>query len=121
HPASGPGTPWNAFATLRFQIPLGALLPKALDNFIASCKNIGTTHLTSGAYRVHPVEWAIGEAAGVLAAMCTTQQVTPKVIWSHDDRLASYQYRLLARGVPIFWWSDVLFEDDAKVFAAAHV
>lgn len=121
HPASGPGTPWAGFGTLHFQIPLGALLPKQLDNFVASCKNIGTTHLTSGAYRVHPVEWAIGEAAGVLAAFCTTQQVAPKDVWSHADRLASYQYRLLARGVPIFWWSDVLFENDPRTYAAAHL
>ena len=119
HP-SGYGTPWIGFGTLRFQIPLGALLPKQLDNFVASCKNIGTTHLTSGAYRVHPVEWAIGEAAGILAAFCTTQQVGPKDVWGHEDRRASYQSRLLARGVPIFWWSDVLFEEDPVVFAAAH-
>jgi hypothetical protein len=121
HAAQGPGTPWLGFETLRFQIPLGALLSKELDNFVASCKNIGTTHLTSGAYRVHPVEWAIGEAAGVLAAMSVTQNVTPRVLWNRDDRLASYQSRLLARGVPIFWWSDVLFEDDPRAFAAAHV
>ncbi|MGP6157005.1 MAG: FAD-dependent oxidoreductase [Vulcanimicrobiaceae bacterium] len=120
HP-SGYGTPWVGFATLRFQIPLGALLPQQLDNLVASCKNIGTTHLTSGAYRVHPVEWAIGEAAGVLAAFCTTQQVAPKDVWGHADRRASYQYRLLARGVPIFWWSDVRFEDDPRVYAAAHL
>lgn len=121
HPATGPGTPWAGFATLHFQIPLGALLPKQLDNFVASCKNIGTTHLTSGAYRVHPVEWSIGEAAGVLAAFCTTQQVAPKDVWSHPDRLVSYQYRLLARGTPIFWWSDVVFEDDPRTYAAAHL
>jgi hypothetical protein len=120
HAANGTGTPWIGFATARFQIPLGALLPKELDNFVASCKNIGTTHLTSGAYRVHPVEWAIGEAAGVLAAMCTRQQVTPQVVWSHADRLATYQYRLLARGIPIFWWSDVTFDADPTLFAAAH-
>ncbi len=31
HAASGPGTPWVGFGTLRFQIPLGALLPKELE------------------------------------------------------------------------------------------
>ena len=121
HPASGPGTPWNGFSTLRFQIPLGALLPTTLGNFVAACKNIGATHLTSGAYRVHPVEWAIGEAAGVLAAFCTTQRVAPKDVWSIPGRRAAYQCRLLARGVPIFWWSDVLFENDARTFAAVHL
>jgi hypothetical protein len=49
-----------------------------------------------------------------------TQHVTPKAIWNADDRRASYQYRLLARGVPIFWWSDVLFRDDPKLFAATQ-
>ncbi|MBV8726725.1 MAG: FAD-dependent oxidoreductase [Candidatus Eremiobacteraeota bacterium] len=122
HPASGPGTPWRGFGTLRFQIPLGALLPKQLDNFVAACKNIGATHLTSGAYRVHPVEWAIGEAAGVLAAFCATQNVTPKTVWNDVDRRLAYQYRLLARGVPIFWWSDVLFDaNDPRGYAAAHI
>jgi len=29
-----------------------------------ACKNIGTTRITNGAYRVHTVEWSIGEAAG---------------------------------------------------------
>jgi hypothetical protein len=121
HAASGPGTPWLAFGTLPFQIPLGSLLPKQLDNFIAACKNIGATHLTSGAYRVHPVEWAIGEAAGILAAFAARQNVRPKEIFADEGWLTTYQYRLLARGVPIYWWTDVRFEDDPRVFAAAHL
>jgi hypothetical protein len=28
------------------------------------------THITNGALRVHPVEWNIGEVAGMLAAVC---------------------------------------------------
>ncbi len=50
-----------------FQIPLGALLPVRVDNLLPACKNLGTTRITSGAYRVHPVERSIGEAAGALA------------------------------------------------------
>jgi pimeloyl-ACP methyl ester carboxylesterase len=120
HPSTY-GTPWHGFANLRFQVPLGALVPKQLDNFVASCKNIGATHLTSGAYRVHPVEWAIGEAAGTLAAFCTTQGVKPKDVVGNADRTRSYQYRLLARGTPIFWWSDVSFENDPQTYAAVHL
>jgi hypothetical protein len=121
HAASGPGTPWLGFQTLHFQIPLGSLLPKQLDNFVAACKNIGATHLTSGAYRVHPVEWAIGEAAGILGAFAARQNITPKQVFAQEDRRTTYQYRLLARGVPIYWWSDVRFEDDPRVYAAAHL
>ena len=47
-----------------FQIPLGALVPRAAREPVAARKNIGTTHITNGAYRLHPVEWNIGEAAG---------------------------------------------------------
>ncbi|MDF2725686.1 MAG: dependent oxidoreductase, partial [Paenibacillus sp.] len=53
-----------------FQIPLGSLIPIRVDNLVAACKNIGTTHVTNGCYRLHPVEWGIGEAAGALAAFC---------------------------------------------------
>jgi len=70
---------------------------------------------------VHPVEWAIGEAAGILGAFAARQGVTPKQVYQQPDRRTTYQYRLLARGVPIFWWSDVQFEDDPKTFAAAHL
>ena len=35
----------------------------------AGGKNIGTTHITNGCYRLHPVEWNVGEVAGALAAL----------------------------------------------------
>lgn len=117
------GMPEHGFASKPFQIPLGALLSKTPPaNLIAACKNIGTTHLTSSAYRVHPVEWAIGEAAGVLAAFCVTQGVAAADVHGDAGRLAAYQLRLLERGVPIFWWSDVVFEAvGADAFAAIHL
>ena len=40
------------------------LLPVRMRNLFPACKNIGTTHITSGCYRLHPVEWGIGEAVG---------------------------------------------------------
>jgi hypothetical protein len=100
---------------------MGALLPKDLTNLIAACKNIGATHLTSGAYRVHPVEWAIGEAAGILAAYCVAEGVTPKGAWRDSTRLLAVQRRLLYYGAPIFWWEDVQFEDDAEAFVAVQL
>ena len=115
------GTMWHAIGTVPFQVPLGSLLPRELNNFVAACKNICATHLTSGAYRVHPIEWAIGEAAGELAAYCTTQKVAPGDVWSDAGRVTAYQSRLLARGAPIFWWDDVKFEDDARAFAAIQL
>ena len=64
---------------------------------------------------------AIGEAAGVLAAYCTTQKVTPGATVIDPNRVAAYQRRVLARGAPIFWWDDVAFEDDEQTFAAVQL
>jgi hypothetical protein len=55
-------------STWPFQIPLRALIPVRMRNLLAAAKNIGTTHVTNGCYRLHPIEWNIGEAAGVAAA-----------------------------------------------------
>lgn len=110
--------------TLPFQIPLGALLPVNRANLIAACKNIGTTHITNGAYRLHPVEWAIGEAAGALAAFCLEQACSPLDVWISqeqpgiDTRLRRLQRRLIARGVPLAWAVDVCL--DHEHFAATQ-
>ena len=53
-----------------FQIPLGAMIPVRVENLLPGGKNLGVTHITNGAFRVHPVEWNVGEAAGILAAFC---------------------------------------------------
>ena len=86
-----------------FEIPLGALLPADTVNLVAAAKNIGTTHITNGCYRVHPVEWSIGEAAGVLAALCAATRVTPHAVRADPARLADLQRAIVARGVDLHW------------------
>lgn len=93
--------------TKPFQIPLGALIPRDTKNLIASCKNIGTTHLTNGAYRVHPTEWAIGEAAGTLASFCIQNDSTPHAVFADEWQTWRLQYQLVQRGCPIFWAIDI--------------
>src|SRR5204863_5206610 len=69
HPSTG-GDNYIDISSLPFQVPLGALIPRRVENLLPACKNLGTTHITNGCFRLHPVEWAIGEAAGALAAFC---------------------------------------------------
>ena len=102
HPSSG-GDNYIDFAARPFQIPLGSLLPRRVENLLAACKNIGTTHLTNGCYRLHPVEWNIGEAAGELAAFCLAGKHAPRAVRNGTGLLADFQSRLTTAGVPLSW------------------
>jgi hypothetical protein len=82
-------------------------LPRRMENMLAAAKNIGTTHITNGCYRLHPVEWNIGEVAGALAAAALDQDVIPRRIHSEPTRLTDFQASLLAEGVPLAWIVDV--------------
>ena len=102
---AGPEDVGVSCRTRPFQIPLGALIPVRLTNLIAAAKNIGTTHITNGCYRLHPVEWNIGEAAGALAAFALAQGQSPAAV--RAGWLAQFQQSLLAEGVPLAWIVDV--------------
>jgi hypothetical protein len=115
---SGPDDVGASARTRPFQIPLGALVPERVTNLIAGAKNIGTTHITNGCYRLHPVEWAIGEAAGALAAFALEQRVTPAAVCARADLLDRFQRGLLDAGVPLAWVADVGIDDPA--FAGAQ-
>jgi hypothetical protein len=102
HPSSS-GQNYIDIGSLPFQVPLGALIPKRVDNLLAACKNIGTTHITNGCYRLHPVEWNIGEAAGSLAARAVALKQVPRRIRSNPGLMRDFQTLLMAQGVEIAW------------------
>lgn len=85
------------------QIPLGALLPERVENLLPACKNLGTTHVTNGAFRVHPAEWNVGESAGALAGFCVQRKVSPRQVRAQATLLADFQKRLGELGVELEW------------------
>lgn len=94
-----------------FQVPLGALIPRRTVNLLAGCKNIGTTHITNGCYRLHPIEWAIGEAAGEAAALCVERERQPREVLGDRDLLRTLQRRMVVHGAPIMWYDDLAVDD----------
>lgn len=50
-----------------YQIPFMALIPTNRSNLLAGGKCVGVSHVVNGAFRLHPTEWAVGEAAGIAA------------------------------------------------------
>jgi len=89
--------------SLPFSIPLGAMIPIRLTNLIPACKNIGTTHLTGGCYRLHPVEWNIGEAAGLLASYSLDHKVSLTEIRENEQTLKDFQSYLKENGIQLYW------------------
>lgn len=93
HPSTGLRT-YVDISSYPFQIPLGALLPVRVENLLPACKNLGVTHITNGCYRLHPVEWNIGEAAGAVAAYALNCGLTPRQVRNASNHLQDFQ-RLL--------------------------
>jgi hypothetical protein len=102
HPTTG-GDNYLDVECAPFEIPLGAIVPRTETNLLPGGKNIGTTHITNGAYRLHPVEWNIGESAGELAAFALAQDLSPQAIATDPALVARLQARLEARGIETHW------------------
>jgi hypothetical protein len=97
------GEPYLDIGCWPFQSPLGALIPIRVDNVLPGGKNLGVTHITNGAFRVHHVEWNVGESAGILAAFCLERRVTPRAVRSSNALLGEYQALLRRQGVELAW------------------
>ncbi|HET8999060.1 MAG TPA: FAD-dependent oxidoreductase [bacterium] len=111
----GCGRETLSVATRPFQIPLGALVPARTVNLLPAAKNIGTTHITNGAYRLHPVEWAVGEAAAVVAVFCQRVGAAPHEVLDRHELVRRLQVVLLDQGIPLYWYDDVPLEHQAFV------
>ncbi|MDX3098932.1 FAD-dependent oxidoreductase [Streptomyces sp. ME19-03-3] len=102
HPSTG-GDNYIDVPASPFEIPLGALIPQRMENLLPAGKNLGTTHITNGCYRLHPVEWNTGEVAGLLAAHCVEHGLTPRAVRNTSDHLENFQRVLTAHGIELHW------------------
>jgi len=102
HPSTG-GRSFIDISTLPFQIPLGSLIPIRVSNLLPAGKNIGVTHITNGCYRLHPIEWNIGEAAGYLAAYCMDRGIEPRAVRNSYEEVEHFQLLLARAGIELSW------------------
>ncbi len=102
HPSTG-GDNYIDISSLPFEIPLGSLIPQRMENVLPACKNLGVTHITNGCYRLHPVEWNIGEAAGLTAAHCISENQSPRSIQQTEALLKELQRKMQQHGIEMRW------------------
>ncbi len=60
-----------------YNLPMGCLLPKTIDDFIVAEKSISVTNIVNGTTRLQPVVLQIGQAAGVMAALSIKKDISP--------------------------------------------
>ena len=64
----------------RFHIPYRTMVPLKVENLLVAGRSISATRLANGAARPTAQCMALGEAAGIAAAMCVKEGVTPRNI-----------------------------------------
>jgi hypothetical protein len=102
HPSTS-GDNYIDFPSFPFQIPLGALIPISKENLFPANKNIGTTHITNGCYRLAPVEWSIGEAIGLLLAFSNQKKINPRQVRENRSLLSEFQDFIRKQGIDTHW------------------
>lgn len=84
-----------------FYVPYRALASENVENLLAAGKTIAQTYVTNSAYRLHPIEWASGSAAGTAAAILIRDGLRNEDLLS-IPRLREYQ-AIVAANAPIRW------------------
>jgi hypothetical protein len=86
-----------------FRVPISSLVPVRMRNLISSGKAMGVSHVANGCTRLHPVEWGVGEAAGLLAAWCIINATEPHAVCDDPTSISGLQSKAVEQGMPIAW------------------
>ena len=106
HPSTS-GDTYVDVASGPFEIPLGSLLPVRMRNLLPASKNICTTHITNGCYRLHPVEWNVGEVAGLVAAYCLRATTEPHALRAGSTGLEDFTRMIEREGIQRRWSDEI--------------
>lgn len=80
HHLKNPAAPAIDFVKIKvpsYNVPMGSLIPRNVEGLIVAEKSISVTNIVNGATRLQPVVLQLGQAAGVLAALCVQQHKQP--------------------------------------------
>lgn len=81
---------WKSIPDLHFypipsyNVPMGVLLPKEVEDLIVAEKSVSVSNLINGTTRLQPVVMQLGQAAGALAALSVMQDCTVKEVAVRD-------------------------------------
>lgn len=70
-----------------YDIPLGCLRPRELENMMVAGRCISGSHEAHSSYRVMPVAMAVGQAAGVATALAALKRVPVRALATEEVQL----------------------------------
>jgi len=89
HSPSGAGTVIRSVSEGDYyEIPYRCLLPLGIDNLLVAGRCISSTHEGQAALRIMPTCFAMGEAAGLAAAMAAQRGISPRQVQAEELRQA---------------------------------
>jgi hypothetical protein len=89
HSPSGSGTDIRAVPEGdHYEIPYRCLVPVGVDNLLVAGRSVSSTHEAQASLRVMPQCFAMGEAAGVAAALSIQRSVPPREVDGEELRKA---------------------------------
>ncbi len=80
-----------------YDIPLRCLIPQKVDSLILAGRCISGTHRAHASYRVMGIAFAVGQAAGITAALCVRHEIQPRKV-----PCTEVQKVLIHRGAKLF-------------------
>jgi len=96
NPAGGGQAEGHSHLAKPYDIRYGALLPKGVEGLLVAGRCISGTHRAHASYRVMTPCMAMGEAAGVAAAIAAARGTSPRAVPASDIRA-----ELIRRGVAL--------------------
>lgn len=81
-----------------YTIPLRSLIPRAVDGLLVASRSFSATSEAAGSARVIPTTMALGQAAGVAAAICAKDGCTPLALSQSAALIRKVQDTLLQQG-----------------------
>jgi hypothetical protein len=89
HSPTGAGTDIRSVpAGDYYEIPYRCLLPQGMDNLLVAGRSVSATHEAQASLRIMPTCFAMGEAAGLAAAMAVQRGISPAEVPAEELRQA---------------------------------
>ncbi len=82
-----------------YTLPFRALVPERVENLLVASRALSATSEAHGSARVVPTVTALGQAAGVAAALCARNGCAPHEMATDPALMRSLQGALIAQGV----------------------